>query len=392
MIRRRFIYVPLEVLKARYTGQLGGEWIPAAFEEVNNRLLTPHMTSKWLYDPVYAPEVSAEIKTGSVLDGINRGLVSLEQMAVLLRRIDEGQLTSDDVIYLQDLWTPGFEAVLYALHLRKLTPRIYAMCHAQSVDEYDFTYPMRGWMRPIEVSWMNVLDGLFVGSTIHRDQLKAAGVICPIHVVGLPIHKGKVMAAMPEQDKLKQVIFSSRLNNEKNPYFMLEVAREFLRRHSDWQWIVTTSAERFTSEVPGFLEALQAYAAQNANFVLHENLSKTGYYRALKASNIQFNSSLQDYVSWTLLEATAAGCDVVYPNFRSFPECVAAQSLYTPFDVDSAVETLEAAMQSAVDQRPLTLCDNGLRIEMSIMLTDWRGPEVNVWHQPASYFKAAGLL
>ena len=32
--------------------------------------------------------------------------------------------------------------------------------------------------------------------------------------------------------------------------------------------------------------------------------------------------ALQDYVSWTVIEATAFGADIVYPNFRSFPEFI----------------------------------------------------------------------
>ena len=37
-------------------------------------------------------------------------------------------------------------------------------------------------------------------------------------------------------------MFTSRMDAEKNPWFMLEVARAFLHRHKDWEWLCTTSA------------------------------------------------------------------------------------------------------------------------------------------------------
>jgi len=48
------------------------------------------------------------------------------------------------------------------------------MCHAQSVDTYDFTYTMKEWMRPIELGYdkMFKYGGIFVGSSIHKKQLK----------------------------------------------------------------------------------------------------------------------------------------------------------------------------------------------------------------------------
>jgi hypothetical protein len=33
------------------------------------------------------------------------------------------------------------------------------------------------------------MTGIFVGSTIHRDQLREAGFEAPIHVVSLPLHQ-----------------------------------------------------------------------------------------------------------------------------------------------------------------------------------------------------------
>lgn len=384
----RFYYLPVEPLNARYTGQLCAKWFPVAFKEA-----AKHCGGSWELSTVPVPNVSAEIVTGQVLDGVNRGVVSVSQVQHLLANLDI--VMPGDVIYLQDYWTPGFEAVLYALHQRGgMLPRIYARNFAQSVDEYDFTWPMRAWMRPMEVGLSHALSGVFVASEVHRQQLRAAGYACPIHVTGLPMDIREVTRRMPPPDGGKRVVYTSRLNAEKNPFFMLQVAEAFLEERPEWQWLVTTSAAQFTSEVPGLLVAMEHLRLRTGGrFGYQAGLSKDEYYAALAASSIQFNCALQDYVSFTLLEATLAGCDICYPDFRSFQECVPADRRYQAFNVDDAVAVLQrAAAEKHAHPRPARVCHDGLRAEVGIMLRGYTGPEVNVWHHPQAFFRAHGIL
>jgi len=396
-------YFPLETLSARYTDQMCNVWIPAAFKEVVNG-------TDWTFRRVFAPDVPVQIKNGKVLDAANRGIVSLGQMSAFLELIDE--VTSDDIIYLQDFWTPGLEAVLYALQQLEKAPRIYATCYAQSVDEYDFTWPMGPWMRGIETSYASMLSGLFVASTIHRDQLRAAGFVCPIHVVGLQIDAQEILSRMPPAHlgitttsrtghsytpaghRNRQVVYSSRLNNEKNPHFMIDVAAAFLERHPDWTWRVTTCADRFTSEVPGVLDRMyQLMQDTEGRFGTLICATKEDYYRVLRQARIQFNTALQDYVSFTMLEAAIAGCDLCYPDFRSFPEVVHPSRRYRPFEQEDALQVLEDCVCDAtVWPRAPQICDKGRLISMAIMLRNWQDAEINVWHQPLSYFSNVGLL
>jgi hypothetical protein len=118
---------------------------------------------------------------------------------------------------------------------------------------------------------------------------------------------------------------------------MMEVAREFLNEHPDWEWHVTTSGKEFKSMLPGVIESLNTLAKENNRFKLLDNLTKKEYYTELATCSIQFNTALQDYVSWTVIEATIFGADIVYPNFRSFPEFIDDDRLYKAFDVDDAL-------------------------------------------------------
>ena len=72
----------------------------------------------------------------------------------------------------------------------------------------------------------------------------------------------------------------------------------------------------------GVIEAVEDLAEEQPRFKLLSGLTKEQYYQELNDCRVQFNSALQDYVSWTVIEATAFGADIVYPNFSSFPEFI----------------------------------------------------------------------
>ena len=144
------------------------------------------------------------------------------------------------------------------------------MLHAQSVDEYDFTYPMRKWMRGFELGLDKRMTGIFVGSSIHKEQLRTAGFEAPIHVVSLPFGLTQTLNKLPDYDSNSErkpfVVYSSRLDKEKNPFFMMEVAQEFLDIHPEWEWHVTTSGKELRSMLPGVIDELRKLAKQEPRF------------------------------------------------------------------------------------------------------------------------------
>jgi hypothetical protein len=136
--------------------------------------------------------------------------------------------------------------------------------------------------------------------------------------------------------------------------------------------------------LPGVIEEMNALAQRQPRFKLLSNLTKEEYYTELATAKIQFNSSLQDYVSWTVLESTAFGCDVVFPNFRSFPEFIPAHQMYQPFQVQDAVNTLMNCIFkleiSSATYNFAEIADIGRRMEAYIIANDYQ-QEINVWHE-----------
>lgn len=314
---RKLFYMPLEPLPERYTVQLsaaGKGWL-------ERRWVQEGLT----YERIEGQKLTDHIKHGTVLDGNGRGHWALTQVAALLAKIDAGEVTSEDVIYFDDFWHPGIEALPYSFELTGIRPKMFAMLHAQSVDPFDFTYPMRHWMRNFEIGIGKVLDGIFVTSTCLRDMLIHANIGTPetIHLCGLPYNSPEVETHWPSflPDKKLQVVYSSRWDREKRPDIFLSIVDEVVQHRPDIKFVITTSSPRIKSNEPKYIELLDRYLAKYPNNLeLREGQSKEQYYHNLLESRIQLNTADQDFVSWTLLEATTCGCRPLYPYFLSFPE------------------------------------------------------------------------
>jgi glycosyltransferase involved in cell wall biosynthesis len=207
----------------------------------------------------------------------------------------------------------------------------------------------------------------------------------------MPVSADEIRSKVPnwkeklQEPKKKVVMFSSRLDKEKNPFFMLEVAKKFLSEDITFEWHVTTSGKSLRSMLPGVIDAFREYAAKEPRFKLLEGLTKEEYYEELASNAIIFNSSLQDWVSFTIVEGTAFGIDVVYPNFRGFPEQVPADRMYTPFDINSAVKVLNETVYDvyyggSTNYGIVERSDLGRRTEAWIVANN-PDFELNIWHE-----------
>ena len=93
---RKLFYMGLESYEARYTLQL---------QEWNERVFKEHGID---YEIIGGEELdnSKAIVTGSVLDAHGRSYYSLSQTMNLVQKMKNGEITSDDVIFYEDMFTP----------------------------------------------------------------------------------------------------------------------------------------------------------------------------------------------------------------------------------------------------------------------------------------------
>ena len=334
-------YCPLEAYKERYTMQWSAPqtgWLERNWIKAN----IPYIR----IDEVKTLEEPKPITTGCVLDAVGRSQHCFQQINQLLQLAEEKKITNDDCIYFDDFWHPGIEALPYAFSLLGIKPKMYAFLHAQSVDEFDFTYPMRSWMRYFEKGIGKVLDGIFVCGPCLKD-LVVFGGIAPsekVYVTGHPFCSEEVRERMPTQ-KVEQrephIIFSSRWDSEKNPHFFLDVAHAVIKQRPRAKFIVCTSAKTIRSNDPANIQHLKNSTLKYpGNIILKENLTKEQYYAELWKAKIQMNTADQDFVAITLLESSVAGCYPIYPYFRSFPETLRQDSkyMYERLDLNQAAK------------------------------------------------------
>jgi len=258
-----------------------------------------------------------------------RGIWSMTQCQKLLRMIADDGLGEDDVLFFEEFWQPGIEAVAYALTLKGLagSVRMYAYCWAQSVDEYDFTTRMLPWIRHFEEGIAMLLDGIFVACNAHKFHMLRGGVGTyeSVHVTGHCYNRESVEGVLPVEDRPERipgrVIFTGRWDVEKNPLTFLRLV-EAMKKVDDsdrYEFVVTTSAPTLRSNDYRLGQAL-SMAVDSGRITLLEGLSKKDYYKELCKAEFLFNCASQDYVSFGLLEGLTFGCTPVYPAFRSFVE------------------------------------------------------------------------
>ena len=85
---------------------------------------------------------------------------------------------------------------------------------------------------------------------------------------------------------------------------------------------------------------------REGKLTIYSDLDKNDYYNLLNDSRVLFNCALQDWVSNTVSEADALGCNVIYPAYRSFPETFANDHtrMYVPWSKTDALIKLNNAI------------------------------------------------
>lgn len=339
---RKLWYMGLESYEARYTLQLQS-WNEAVFKRRNID-----------YHCVVGEELSTDKKivTGSVLDAHGRSYYSLMQTANLVKLMKEGQITGDDVIFYEDMFSPGIESLPYILDQvpSEYRPKVFVRCLAQTIDPDDFVNRegMFRWMRPYEQMIDNFVSGILVASEEMAAHLRIAGFQAPIYITGLPFGKQEVASRVPDRfplvNRTPRVGFAARWDDEKQPDFFMDLAEEFYRLgYTNVEFAVFCGHSELKSNNPKLVErALALTKSSKANFKVYAGLKKNDYYQLLADSMVLFNCALQDWVSNTVSEADTLGTLTLYPAYRSFPEAFANNhhNMYIPWSLQDASNKL----------------------------------------------------
>lgn len=345
---RKLFYCGLESYEARYTLQLT-EWNRRVFERRG-------------LDVVYVPGLnldnSQKISVGQVLDAHGRSYFSMSQMMNLVRLMQQGEVTNQDVVYFEDMFQPGIESLPYIMDQipAEQRPQVWVRCLAQTIDPDDFVHVwgMSRWMGLYEQMVNEFATGVLATNEEMVAHMRIAGWRAPIYnISGLAFGKDEVIERIggvqnikPFGDRKRRVAFAARFDQEKQPGFFMDLIDMYGQLTSEPCEFAILSGGPLRSNNPAYVERARQMQAEG-KLTVYENLSKNDYYNLLNDSRVLFNCALQDWVSNTVSEADALGCNVLYPAYRSFPETFAddPHRLYVPWSIDDAYHKMQLLLR-----------------------------------------------
>ena len=359
---RKLYYMGLEPYEGRYTLQLQ-QWNETVFKRRGiDYVLVPGKTI----------DNTKAISVGQVLDAHGRSFFGMSQMMNLVQMMRRGEVTSDDVIYFEDMFQPGMESLPYILNQvdPSLRPRIFVRCLAQAIDPDDFVHVwgMSKWMSTYEAMVNEFVTGVLATNEEMVAHMRIANWTAPIYnISGLAFGKEEVLGRVKNKlkswpERAMRVVFAARFDQEKQPDFFMDMIEAY---NNQWPGVpvefAVLSGGPLRSNNPKYLERAAQMEAQG-KLKIYKDLSKNEYYNIVNDSRVLFNCALQDWVSNTVSEADTLGCNVLYPAYRSFPETFANDHtrLYVPWSIDDAVNKLRIQLSSPhVRQGQISDWNNG---------------------------------
>ena len=332
----------LEPYEGRYTLQLQ-DWTERAYKKAN---------IEYVVVPGTTIDDSKAIVTGQVLDAHGRSYFAMSQMMNLVQMMKAGKITSDDVIFFEDMFQPGMESLPYIIQQspEQYRPAIYLRCLAQAIDPDDFVHVwgMAKWMSLYE-QMCNEIPNVKILATNEEmvAHMRIANWKAPIYnISGLSFGKKEVQRRVtqkPFAERKMRVVFGARWDQEKQPGFFMDMINH-------WKANPRLPEVEFAICCGGPLRSNnQVYVDQarqmekKGTLKIYENLKKNEYYNIVADSRVLFNCALQDWVSNTVSEADALGANVLFPAYRSFPETFSNDEsrMYVPWSGRDAMEKLK---------------------------------------------------
>ena len=345
---RKLYYMGLESYEARYTLQLT-EW---------NRRVFDRRGLDVVYVPGTTIDNSQAISVGQVLDAHGRSYFSMSQMMNLVQLMKNGEITSEDVIYFEDMFQPGMESLPYILDQvpSEQRPRVYVRCLAQSIDPDDFVHVwgMARWMGLYEQMVNEFVTGVLATNEEMVAHMRIAGWRAPIYnISGLAFGKKEVLDRIngadnvqPFENRTRRVGFAARFDQEKQPGFFMDLIEIWNTQGPYPVEFAVFSGGALRSNNPEYIDRARAMEAEG-KLKIYDKLNKNDYYSLLNDTRVLFNCALQDWVSNTVSEADTLGCNVLYPAYRSFPETFAndPNRMYVPWSIDDAYMKLRNLLE-----------------------------------------------
>jgi glycosyltransferase involved in cell wall biosynthesis len=360
---RKLFYMGLEPYEGRYTLQLQ-QWNESVFRRRG---------IDYVVVPGNTIDNTKAISVGQVLDAHGRSYFGMSQMMNLVQMMRSGEVTGEDVVYFEDMFQPGIESLPYIMDQipAEQRPKVFVRCLAQAIDPDDFVHVwgMGKWMGLYE-QMVNQFATVLATNEEMVAHMRIAGYEAPIYnISGLAFGKDEVIERVggPAEirrfdQRAKRVVFAARFDQEKQPDFFMDLIEEYHRRNpNSGVEFAVLSGGPLRSNNPKYLDRAYKMEAEG-KLKIRKDLNKNQYYAIVNDSRVLFNCALQDWVSNTVSEADALGCNVLYPAYRSFPETFANDHtrMYIPWSMEDALAKLDVLLhQPSANMGKISDWNNG---------------------------------
>lgn len=296
---RKIFLVPIEPFEERYSI----DWFNW-FKE--------HLAKFEIPYEVISPKnpLTEKIETGEFLDVYGTNHYKAQQLQILCEKLYTNDIQNNDLILFLDYWFPGVEMLQYIRSAIGTKFKIAGLLHAGTWDPNDYLARkgMGKWAKPIEASWLNIADLLFVATNFHKNMICnyfALDLLNPdkIKVTGFPIYlpetikkeKKDTQSNLLDYDLSPTIVFPHRLAPEKRPELF-----DLLIKKSKEQLLLLKDCN--------FLRTKDIYT------------TKELYYKTLLDSDIAVSFALQETWGIAMQEAALANCIPLVPDRLSYSE------------------------------------------------------------------------
>lgn len=316
------------------------------------RSYIPRQLQKYFNIEIISGEsLTDKVETGTVLDAGSTCYWKSVQLQRICEKFYKKEIEPHSVFFVADIWFPGIEMIRYMSTLYNIPIYIYGVWHAGSSTRNDFAEPMHGWSKEFEIGFLNLCDGVFVGSEYSRMSIierllyslpdyEIDSLAKRIHAYGMPLNFSDIQQYSSEE-KENIVVFPHRPDPEKNPDVFVNLVRTLDICFNDfgkYKFVFCTSKEKYQSSSSYINNLIGSLKFDLDNVGIHENLSKEDYYTLIGKSKLVVSTTSEENFGYCAVEAMALGTSVLLPNNFSHPEIVENQSHYLYNNHDEMIE------------------------------------------------------
>jgi len=305
----RIIFVPQYPAKMRYQ-----EWwfwkFPEEFKKHGYEVIT--------LGQKYIDNNKSVTYNSEMFSSINK---SIEFETEQIKEYMQLNIKKDDILFVSDISFPGlFCNVLY----HKRCPKMFAFCHATSLNKFDYFKDIRKSKFINESSHALLFNKIFIGSNYHkrkifdRDESKLYWNI--MIITKLPFLP--FLSIHPTKTKIKK-------------YNIISVSRPTIQK-------VNYITENKITELFG-----EIYRPESKTW--------EEYFNNLSESKILLISAREDTFGYQIVDAVMNGCIPFAPNDLSYPEILPKEYLYN--NVNDLIKKIKLVLNNKIKPVKHLICE-----------------------------------